>query len=206
MSISEDSARDDLDFLKSIVRDENPSLATAGKVYGFAGLCYGFQCLANFADIMTGLTTPEPLRLAYNFLPTVVFLIANFVIVRRQGHAGFGTGVIGRAIGAGFGGAGIANVILAVLFGLVAYRLQNHTVWLLFPCVVCALQGAVWFVIFIVKKLRWMGLVAAGWFASTIALGLLIEKVEWYVLVLGIAMIMLMYLPGRIMTASGKAG
>jgi len=40
-------------------------------------------------------------------------------------------------------------------------RLHSLTVWLIYPCTVCVLQGAAWSVAFVLRRRPWLGLVAA---------------------------------------------
>jgi hypothetical protein len=69
---------------------------------------------------------------------------------------------------------------------------KSLTVWLFYPVVVCAFQGAVWYIAYMIRRKLWLAGVSAGWFASTLALGLLVHQVQWYILVLGAALLFIM--------------
>jgi hypothetical protein len=62
---------------------------------------------------------------------------------------------------------------------------RNHDFryWLFHPAVVFVLQGAVWYVIFMLRKRLWMALVAAGWLVSGVAMGMLIDRPDLYLLI-----------------------
>jgi hypothetical protein len=62
--------------------------------------------------------------------------------------------------------------------------------------VVFVLQGAVWYVIFMLRRRAWMALVAAGWLVAGVALGMLIERAELYLLIATLSLFLLMGLPG----------
>jgi hypothetical protein len=80
-----------------------------------------------------------------------------------------GGGVASRAVNSAFAGAGIANLALILIFASAAARHHDFHYWLFHPAVVFVLQGAVWYVIFMLRKRMWMALVAAGWLVSGVA-------------------------------------
>jgi hypothetical protein len=139
------------------------------------------------------------------WIPTIIFLIINFAFVWRDRENPFGNSVTKRAINAAFSGAGIANLILALVFGWVAYQAKNWTLWLLFPVVVCALQGAIWYASSIIRRSRWMEVVATGWFVSAAILGVFITNISAYHWGLTFALLICMALPGYIMLRSGTS-
>jgi hypothetical protein len=120
----------------------------------------------------------------------VIFLAALAWVLWRDRKAKPG-GVTQRAFDATFGAAGLANMAMIIVFGVRAAREQSLTVWLLYPCVVFALQGAAWYVAYMLRRKGWMGLVAAGWFATAIGMGLTIGT-PTYALIATIALLGLM--------------
>jgi hypothetical protein len=95
-------------------------------------------------------------------------------------------------------GAGLANLVLSGVFGLVAWQLGSETIWLLYPVTTCVLLGLAWFVAYMVRKRAWLASVSGGWFVTAVSLGLLVGRgdLSSYVLLLGLALLVLMALPG----------
>jgi hypothetical protein len=113
-----------------------------------------------------------------------------------------------RAIGAAFGGGGLAALTTALIFGFLAYRTQSMATWLLHPIMICVVQGTVWYIAFSIRRLGWYGLVSAGWFATSLVLAYLLgtggEKLAWlFVLILAFALLGLMALPGYVLMRTG---
>lgn len=199
MSLDPETAREDLAFMRALVDESPTSDRSTGIVYGAAGLLYGLQCLLNYVLLAGHVPASQTVWLAIGILPTVIFLAINIAFVWRQRETPFGTGAAQRALQAVFAGGGIANAILAVLIGWIAYQRQDWSIWFLFPVVVCAFQGAVWFAAMVIRRRSWYGAIAFGWFISTIVLGLLIDHLNTYILSLGFVLVICMGIPGYIM-------
>src|SRR5437868_540186 len=77
-------------------------------------------------------------------------------------------------------------------------ELQHHSfaTWLIYPACVFILQGAAWMVAWAVRRQAWLGLVAVGWFAFAIAMGLTTDHLGFYVLFCGLGIWSCMALPG----------
>ncbi|MEI9904485.1 MAG: hypothetical protein WDN06_11285 [Asticcacaulis sp.] len=75
---------------------------------------------------------------------------------------------------------------------------KSLMIWLFYPCMVCAVQGAVWFIAYMIRKKPWLAFVSAGWFVTTLATGATIRDTPTFILILGLAMLVLM--PGRART------
>ncbi len=189
--------KDDLDtdlsanlaFARALVSEGGKAQMSGGVAFLTAGLCYGIQCLVQWAEVM-GWLPWGPLGLIVSIAPTVVFLAVLGATLWRD-RKDSQHGVATRAINAAFGSAGLANMFMVFVFGYNATREHTLTIWLLYPAVVCAFQGAVWYIAYMIRKRLWLALVSAGWFATTVALGLLINS-PYYVLVLAIALLVLM--------------
>jgi Na+/H+-dicarboxylate symporter len=177
-----DSARDDLAFLRALVSDGGQVQGSVGAGLLAGGLCYGMQSLAQWALLVSGWRAPPLLQLAVGLVPTVVFL----------------------AINAAFGGAGVAAMTTAAIFAYLAIRHQSIMIWLFHPMMVCVVQGTVWYIAYAVRRHGWIGLVSAGWFATALLLALLIES-HWFVLLLGVSLLVFMALPGWALMRNGLA-
>jgi hypothetical protein len=130
--------------------------------------------------------------------PTVVFLILMTIVIiidRKRPQVG----VANRAVNAAFAGTGIANLALVLIFAAAAARHKDFHYWLFHPAVVFVLQGAVWYVIFMLRKRLWMALVATGWLVCGVALGMLIERADLYLLIASLGLFAFMMVPGFFM-------
>ena len=111
-------------------------------------------------------------------------------------------GVANRALTGGFAGVGIANAVAALGFFLAHRAGLGAEVWILFPMVIAAFQGACWFLAALVTRRLWTAAIAVGWYLSVVVLALLITTVWAYMLALGAIMLLLMAFPGWILIRS----
>lgn len=198
MNIDPKTAESDLAFMRALVADDGSHNRNFGYIYLMAGLLYGAQCLLNWALLISDAEVSPLIWMAVGWLPTILFIVLIIHNSWQNRTNPYGTGTTKRAVGAAFTGAGAANAVLALVFGWVAYQKRDWSIWLMFPLVVCALQGAVWCATAILRRNFWHALTAAGWFLSAIILGLFIDNTLTYVLVLGVALLVCMALPGLI--------
>lgn len=197
-------AHADLAFMKALVEDGGRSQMTGGAIFLAAGLLYGLQCLAHWTQIVGITHFSDPFMLAF-----VVGISATFVVVlgvviwrdRKAARRAVGT----RALNAAFGGAGLANLVLCTVFGLVAWREHSMTIWLLYPVTIAVVQGFAWYVAFMMRKRPWLALVSGGWFATAVGLGLAIGDDSGYLLLLAVALVVLMAIPGAAMMRLARA-
>jgi hypothetical protein len=146
-------------------------------------------------------TTPEGLTIGLG--PTVIYLILLAWLKHRWGPLSGNT--VAKAIGAVFGAVGLTSLVLAIVIGSVALRERSIQIWLIFPCVVMALQGMAWSVAGGLRKRPWMGLVGLGWFATAIVMGFAINNQAVYISTLGVGMFLFMLVPGAVMMRTFKA-
>lgn len=179
-----------LAFMRSLVTEGPKAQMSGGAAFFTAGVCYGLQCLVQAGGVL-GWYPLGPLgNLLAAILPTVIFMIVLGVILWRERKEGQ-KGVATRALNAAFGSAGLANLFMVFVFGYNAIAEKNITIWFYYPAVVCAFQGAVWYIAYMIRRKLWLAFVSAGWFLTTVALGLLIHS-PYYVLVIGFALLFLM--------------
>lgn len=199
MTITTQTAQDDLAFMKAIVTEGSSYERGFGLVYGAAGLLYGLQCLINGWMLIAAVAAPTWVWLALGILPTVGFvLVLIYNSYQRRGEPAFGTSTSRRAVTGAFAGGGIANLVLAALFGWVAYQKGDWAIWFLYPVVVAALQGALWFTASVIRRQVWSGVTAAAWFVSAIVLGLVMNDTNTYITALGVILLLCMALPGYV--------
>ena len=203
MSDPAENALDDLAFVRTLVSEGAQAQSSLGAALLVAGACYGIQCLAQWSILVSVWQAPPLLQLAVGVLPTILFLgfLAWLVWRDRQGSQ---NGVGTRALNAAFGGAGLAAMTTAAIFGYLAVREQSLTIWLFHPMMVCVVQGTVWYIAFAIRRRGWIGLVSAGWFATALLLALLVEH-HLFVLLIGVALLLLMALPGWVLMRNAPA-
>jgi len=192
------TVQDDLAFLRGIAEGgaERGGFGVAGgALYGSAGLLYGIQTLVYFAQEKGVLSLGGLGNLILAWLPTLIFLVLMtiVIVVERRKPKG---GVAHRAINAAFAGAGLANLALIIVFAVAAARNHDFRYWLFHPAVVFVMQGAVWYAVFALRKRAWMLVVSLGWLASGVALGLLVDRADLYLLVASIGLFGFMMVPG----------
>ncbi len=202
MTLDPKTAEADLAFMRALVEDDGSHSRNFGLIYMFAGVLYGLQCFANWALMVSASEVSPLIWMAVGWGPTVLFIIVISHNSWKNRADPYGSGTTKRAVGAAFTGAGIANLILALIFGWVAYQKRDWSIWLLFPVVVCALQGAIWFATAILRRHFWYGVTAIGWFVSAMGLGVLVDQTLDYILVLGLALFAWMALPGFLILRS----
>jgi hypothetical protein len=135
--------------------------------------------------------------------PTVVFVALVIWILRRhRGRTGAST--VSRAVGAAFSAIGVANLVLIVVIGSLALREKSLTIWLLYPTTVIVLQGAAWLMAYMLRRRPWLLLLAMGWFATGIAMGLSIETRGAFIVVLGFAFLAFMLVPGLVLMRQAR--
>lgn len=204
MSAEIESARDDLAYMRALVGGTGRMQRTIGEAFFWAGLLYGGQCFLHWLQTLHLAPDDGPFALAIVVAPTVLFIGVLTMILIKDRKAPTG-GPAARALGSVFQGAGLANLAMAFVFGYGAHAFDAPGLWLYHPVVVCMFQGVAWFVAFNVLRRSWLGFVAVGWFATTIALGVLMANAGAFVLVLAIALVSLMSIPGWIIWRGAKA-
>jgi hypothetical protein len=197
-------AQKDLAFLKGLVNEGAKAQKSAGELFLVGGVVYGLQCVLNAVPIIFRLDWSSLAYLTIGILPTVIFLGWMFWVMWRNRNDKV-HGVATRAINAAFSSAGLANLSMCVAIGWVSATEKNFLIWLLYPAVVAALQGACWYVAYMIRKRLWLAAVSAGWFATSIALGFLIRDTGSYLMMFAVAMFALMAAPGYVMMQKSKA-
>lgn len=201
-----ESARDDLAFVRALVSEGGAAQATLGEALFGAGICYGVQCVLQFAFV-AGVPAPGLVQLAVGVLPTVIFVVLiTRITIRERGQSQHGVGT--RAINAAFGGAGLAAMTSAAIFGYISTRTHSMETFLLHPTMICVIQGTVWYIAFAIRRRGWFGLVSLGWFASALALGFVLglggpDVGVRFLAILSAAMLGLLALPGWLLWKGG---
>lgn len=204
MNQTPDQARDDLAFLRTVVAEGQPFGGYFGLVYGVAGLLYGVQCAITIPALIWDGIYPTYVHIIIGALPTVLFLALVTYTTIKDMKTGLPRGPVPRAITAAFSGTGLANLAMVIVFGAAAFRRDDASLWLFYGSVVCAIQGAVWYGGAVLRRRRWMGLVAGGWIASALLSGLFVDNLIIYLAVLTFALFAFMAAPGLAMMHKNK--
>lgn len=198
------SARDDLAYMRGLVSGTGPMQATIGECFFWAGLLYGGQCFLHWLQAAGVLSSEGSVALAIGWLPTVLFCVVLTVIIWKDRKTKV-TGVASRALGAVFQGAGLANLVMAFVFGYGSVTAESPGLWLYHPIVVCMFQGVAWYVAWTILRRAWVGFAAAGWFMTTVALGVAVfGDMGTYLLILAVALVVLMAIPGWVIWQGAK--
>jgi len=197
MNAEKQTLTDDLAFLRALAEGGGESQRSTGAIVLAGGLLYGLQCFVSAAELYGLVQLGETFSALFATGITVAFLLLMTWILWRSRKASEG-GVVARALTAAFSAAGTATLAMLCVFGSVALREQNLTIWLLYPCAVFALQGAAWMVAWRLRRRAWLGVVALGWMLSAIALSATIGS-PLYTVVAGAALVLFLAVPGAIM-------
>jgi len=194
--------RADLAFLKDLAENGGQAQWAGGAAFLAGGVLYGAQCLVQGAQAAGWIVLPPVVLLCFVLGITVAFLvILTIVIIKGRKHRT--TGVANRAVQATMSSIGLANLALLAIFGSAAIPRQSIVIWELYPAALFALLGAAWYVVFMLRRRWWTAAVSAGWLISAVALGVLAGTLT-YALVAGLALILLMGLPGGYMMHLAK--
>lgn len=196
MTQQDRSITPDLDFLRTLIDGTGGRTQYyIGQAFLVAGCLYGFQCLATGLALVTGATGSTLLMLFLGFAPTVAFIVYCIWLNIAKRMAGGGS-TTSRAVAAVFQAMGLANIAMICIFAPAAFMRGDFTIWLFYPAVVFALQGAAWLTVFQLRRRGWLLLVAMGWLLSAVALGALIAHQVYYLIVCGAALFLFMAAPG----------
>lgn len=199
-------AEKDLAFLREIAEGGAPKAAyTAGVVYFASGVLYGIQCLFHIGQVLGLIRWPGWAVLAFVIfilVATLASMVWATLDDRRRGVKTIGQT---KTMGAILNSSGLANLAFLVMFGVNAIRMENFAIWLFYPAVVFAVQGAAWFVAWQLRRRVWMLLTAIGGIVVSATLGLLVEQGFYYLCVCTAALFLLFALPGWIMIRDARA-
>jgi small-conductance mechanosensitive channel len=199
MQTAQDKAREDIAFLRAIVDEHSPVYKQTGIIYGASGGLFGFQALLGWLHVSNVIKLSDMENIAIAILPTALFFIVLALVLSRDKENQNPKGTASKTVIAMFGAAGIANLVLALVFAYAAFERQDFSIWLFFPVVVCALQGMVWYVVAMIRKYWWMWATSAGWYGTALVAGLFTQSLENYLLALSVGLFLFMAVPGLIM-------
>jgi hypothetical protein len=200
MSGKTQNLEDDLAFMRQLAEGGGVSVQWSKFALSYlsAGAIYSAEMLFHLGQNLGWIRLAPLPSLVISLSFTAVFLVVLGVILwthRAQGSPGLAN----RAVALAFGAAGITNLAMVTVFGVTAGRHQSLTIWLLYPTLVFALQGAAWYIAAGLQRRAWMGAISAGWFTASVALGLSVDAPIRYLAVSGLALFGLMAVPGALL-------
>lgn len=205
------SVHEDLAFLRGLVdEDWRPGLWSFGAIYLSIGTVLVLHVALSWSASVGLLPLEGASMLAAYAVLYGVFSIIWFWIGRRsqrifQNKSAATSGVKGRVGGAALAGAFAGHLTMMVVFFIVAARQRDAIFLELAPLVLFTLQGAAWFVVHAMRRVRWHVLEAWGWLLATIALAPLVGT-DFFGPGVGIAAVVLMIIPGvHMMRVARKA-
>lgn len=206
MTPDKDVAHDvsaNLAFVRALVSEGGRAQMSGGLLFFVGGVIFGLQCFGQWAA-MVGLVAFGYVGNYVVALVPMAIMVAVIAWVWWQGRKSEPKGVATRAVNAAFIGAGLANIFMVFFFGYNARSHHDVHIWLYYPAVVSALQGAAWCVAYQIRRQLWLAGVSAGWFLTTFALTFQIDS-PTYVLILALALFFLMGGSGLIMMRMAKS-
>lgn len=204
MADAKQAARDDLAFMKALVEGRGGLPKNFGLVYFLAGAIYGVQVLLQGLAAVGWIALAPIGHLIVGVAPTIVFLVVLSISLWRDRKQPI-TGATQRGLNGAFGATGLANGALAVMFGIIAIRQESFLLWLMFPIVAFTLQGAAWFLAYMLQRKRWVLGIAIGWLATALVMTLTIETTPLYIVAVGFGLIAFMALPGFLLMRRRRA-
>jgi len=192
-----ETVRDDLAFMRALADTPDRANKAMGQAFLAAGIIYGIQGLVQWASAIGAITLIGWGYLGFVIGCSVAFLVVLGVIIwKNRGHKS--NSAVRRAYEAAFQGAGLANVCIVIVFIVANIRTGDGGVWYFYTPFIYAIQGVAWYLAFRMRKRAWLGLVALGWYAGAVALGLTAHS-PTYVLVIALSLILLLAGPGLVM-------
>jgi hypothetical protein len=203
MTAKTQSAQDDLAYMRTVVEQGGRPRMAGALIYMAAGLIYGVETLVHWGQSINLIRLSMPATLTFVAGCSALFVLVMIVLIARDKTKGIGAGSGSRALNAAFGGAGLANIALMVIFGVNAWRQHDFLIWMLYPCVVFALQGAAWYVAFMLRRKGWMLVVSLGCLVTAALMGMVINT-PTFNLVAALACFAWLAVPGAIMARDAR--
>ena len=143
--------RADLAFMRGLAAgDETPS-HSLGLVLFVCGGLYAVQTFIQYLSFGGHVDLPRLADLAVVVIANAGVLGTIVTVTMRDWSKGPKT-LSGRAYEAAFIAAGLINLCLVVIFGLMSYRTGSAEPWLVHAEVVFALFGGTWFIAFRLRR------------------------------------------------------
>jgi hypothetical protein len=199
MSSNMSTIEEDLAYLRRLVESDHGAVARRkfGFIYCVCGLLWGPYCFVAWAQYARILPIP-PQMSRIVWLTVMLAFVGTMFWGIWKGRGQPAGNVPTRAFAAVFAGIGYSYLVMLTVLMWAAYERRNSTFIWLYAVVVFAGQGAGWYVFWTLRREKWIGLVALGWYASALLTGLNMQLPE-FLLIAGFTLILLMGIPGWVM-------
>ncbi len=200
-----ETARSDLAFLRALAEGPDRPSARTGLFLLVTGLIWAFDAFVHWTLYVGFQPMTAVQRLVFDGTITAVWLVFAFRL--RWGGPGLGqalhTGATARAFGAACAGVGLALLAILIVFAIAAVRLGAPQIFILYPSMAFIVFGAASLVrFFLWRRLPVLG-VALGWFAAAFIMAAA-PGVATFIAIAGLAMLLLMALPGWAMLRAAQ--
>jgi len=178
--------RNDIAFMRALSEDSGRALSRDAAILVAVGAIFGLNAFRYWGIEAGFLDWAKPTGNWMGLDALAVFLIV-LVVIRRRFH-GAVRGAASRAMGAAWGGVGIAisAAVIALVIGAWRLQLPLLVIWV-FPLILFTLYGAAWWIAFAIKRRNWFAGIAIGSFVTTLGCGFRMGRPdEWAILGLGL--------------------
>jgi len=187
--------RDDLAFLRALAEDGRRTPLLGGSLLAAAGGCYGLASLVQWLILARIVAVPPVTLFGVWTLAVAVHLSIQALLIRRLAAKPGVESTANRASRDAWSAVGVGCFALFAALAVASWKARTDVLIGFAPSIVLVLYGAAWWVAASVSRLAWIRAVAAGAFATAIALGLLIGS-TWVWLAYAAALVLLALVPG----------
>lgn len=186
-------------LLKSLAPGGRGGAVLGGTIFLAAGSIYGAASLLAWA-ITTSASPLASQWVGWIWLTaTAAFLsIVYMSLVKLSVSASASADVLSRTVGPAWWGVTAAILALVFAFGAASARLNDGRVWQTYSLCLFTIYGLAWLVTALASRKAWMGVVAAGCFATSMAAGFLLDSAALYLL-FAVSLIGLLAIPGLVL-------
>lgn len=199
-----DAARADLAFLRALAERPSEPGAAAGRFSLMTGLIWAFDALVLWTHHAGLVTLSAAQQQIFVAMVTLIWLALSFWM--RWGAPAAGAphpGAAARAYRAAVAGIGMAQLATLAVFFVAAFRFDLGEVFIIYPSMMFLFFGASWLAAFMLWRNAWRLAVALGWFAAAVGLAAGPGDAS-FIAIAGLAMLLLMALPGWVMMRTAK--
>lgn len=197
--------REDVAFMRTLAEEGRDAPLLGGSILVAAGLTFTPAALAHWAALR-GWWGETPAAVNWPWLiAAAVFLVCLYVIVRRLRSGSGVFSAANRAFGAASSGIGLATFALFPAFMLASMRTGEWIIMSMYPPVILAGWGALWFVAAEVSGRVWFRIVGGAAFLLAVVTAAFAGSAEQYLLY-AVAIIVAALLPGLALMRQARQG
>lgn len=201
------TAQENLAFLRALVDQPARADVAGGKFFLVTGLIWAFDAFVLWFKYAGLLPMSAAQEIAFVGAVTVVWIVLATLL--RWGGPKRGAappvGAAARALGTASIAVGAMMVLTLVVFVVTALRSEflGAAIFRVYPSMMFAGFGALWFAAFMIWRRLWLLGVALGWFAAAVAY-VAVDDVPATIALAGLSMLLLLALPGAMLMREGR--